>query len=231
MSRSGERKEKRKSRLPSPDSSGRASSRERAPAGSSTSRGGRTPGGGSAAKRGARQSWLSANRRLLRFLLLLGLLVGGFNAFFYLWLCKGSLFAAYLGINAECTAAVLTILGDDVTVRGTSIASSRFSLDVKAGCDGIQASAFFVFAVLLAPVSVSRLARVGPVVLGTLLLLVLNVVRIVSLYYTGIYFPNAFETMHVDVWQGVFIFVPIIFWMIWSVWATRRRSTGADVST
>ncbi|MCH8990767.1 MAG: archaeosortase/exosortase family protein [Acidobacteria bacterium] len=167
----------------------------------------------------------------MRFLLLFGLLLGGFNAFFYLWLRNGTLFAAYLGLNAELTGVILRVLGDDITVRGLSIGSPRFSMSIRAGCDGIQASALFVLAVFLAPVSVSRVARVGPVVLGTLLLLVLNVVRIVSLYYTGIYFPNAFETMHVDVWQGVFIFLPIILWMIWSVWATRRTTSGADVST
>ena len=231
MGRSGKRKEKRSKRLPSGDSSGRASSRERAAAGSSSDRGRATPGGGSATERGIRQSWFSANRRLLRFLLLFGLSLGGFNAFFYLWLRNGTLFAAYLGLNAELTGVILRVLGDDITVRGLSIGSPRFSMSIRAGCDGIQASALFVLAVLLAPVSVSRLARVGPVVLGTLLLLALNIVRIVSLYYTGIYFPSAFETMHVDVWQGVFIFLPIILWMIWNAWATRRGTSGADVST
>ncbi len=104
---------------------------------------------------------------------------------------------------------MLRVLGDDAAAKGTSITSSRFALDVKRGCDAIQASAFFVFGVLASPAPVSLLSRVVPLAVGTLFLLVMNLVRIVSLYYTGVYFPKAFDVIHVDVWQALFIFLPL----------------------
>ena len=66
---------------------------------------------------------------------------------------------------------------------------------------------------------------------GTVLLLSMNLVRIITLYYAGIHFPNAFETLHVEVWQAVFIFVPIVLWVIWERFVARRSVQGFIVAT
>lgn len=51
-----------------------------------------------------------------------------------------------------------------------------------------------------------------------------------SLYYTGIYFPSAFRTMHVDVWQPAFIGLALFFWVIWMQWVTDTKTVKADVA-
>lgn len=180
---------------------------------------------------GAVRRWVADKRPILRFVLVFGLLLGGFNAVFYLWLSRGDLFESYLNLNAEASAAVLRLFGDRATVTGTSILGSRFSLDIKRGCDAIQASAFFVFGVLASPVPVSLLSRVVPLAVGTLLLLLTNLARIVSLYYVGVYYPDAFQVMHVDVWQAVFIFLPLFLWVMWARRASRHATARLDVST
>jgi exosortase/archaeosortase family protein len=81
----------------------------------------------------------------------------------------------------------------------------------------------FVFAVLASPSAVGLLARVPYLLMGTLLLLAMNFVRIVSLYYIGIYYEEAFDIMHIDVWQAVFIFVPLVMWITWA------RRTGREL--
>jgi len=178
-----------------------------------------------------RRLWLADKRPVLRFVLVFGLLLGGFNLFFYLWFSKGEAFEAYLRLNARWSAAVITLLGDQATTNGTAITASRYQLDIRRGCDAIQASAFFVLGVLSSPSRVPLLWRLPPIVLGTVFLLVLNLVRIVSLYYTGVYFPRAFEVMHVDVWQALFIFFPLFLWVAWARWVARGEAGTADVPT
>lgn len=65
--------------------------------------------------------------------------------------------------------------------------------------------------------------------LGTLCLLLLNVVRIVSLYYSGVYCPRMFEVLHVDLWQPVFILLPLVLWLMWVRWSLRQRMETPDV--
>lgn len=177
---------------------------------------------------GAKTSWLAGKRRVLRFVVILAAATGVFNSLFYLWFSKGHLFASYLGLNAEFCAMALRVLGDDATVIGTSIVASRFSLDISLGCDGIQSSAFFAFAVLASPLRVSRSGRALAVVLGTLVLLTMNLVRIITLFYTGVYFPSAFGMMHFEVWQAVFIFLPILLWIVWVRHEMRRGALRPD---
>ena len=175
-------------------------------------------------------SWFLDKRGALRFVVLLAVGVFGFNALFLVWVSPSELFEAYLRLIAGTTAGVLQVFGDDARVTGTSIFSSRFSLNIERGCDAIQVSAFFVFAVLAWPASVSRWRRATGVALGTLVLLTLNLVRIVSLYYTGIYLPGAFDRLHLDVWQPGFVVLALLLWMIWVQWVTRTETARPDVS-
>jgi len=162
---------------------------------------------------------------VLRFVLWLTGLMVAFNAAFYLWLAKSPVLVVYLNGNARASAFLLSVFGENATAAGTNVSSPRFGLQVKDGCDAIQPIAFFLFAMLASPVPVRLRSRIAPILLGTLGLLLLNLVRIVSLFYAGVYFPSAFETLHIDVWQSVFIFLPLTFWLVWAQGAVRRSGT------
>ena len=87
---------------------------------------------------------------------------------------------------------------------------------------------FYVAAVLALPAPVRR--KLVGIVVATLLLQVLNFVRIVSLFCTGVHFPSAFELMHIHFWQPVFIFAALLLWGIWAWWVTagtRQPSNAA----
>ena len=146
-----------------------------------------------------------------------------FNVVFYVWLGEANFFTAYLNLNAEVCAAMLRWFGESAEATGTLISSPKFSLEVKRGCDAIQASAFFVFAMLASPLRSPIRSRIVPIVIGTSALLVINLGRIISLYYTGVYYRSAFDAMHLDVWQALFIFLPLFFWIMWARRETRRR--------
>ena len=162
---------------------------------------------------------------VLRFVLWLAGLMIAFNAVFYLWLIGSRPLQAYLSWNARVSAYLLSIFGESATATETLVASSRFGLEVKDGCDALQPIAFFIFAMLASPVPVRLRSRLVPILMGTLALLLLNLVRILTLFYTGIFFPKAFEPLHIDVWQSLFIFLPLTFWLVWAFRAMRSSGT------
>jgi exosortase/archaeosortase family protein len=168
---------------------------------------------------------------VLRFVLWLTGLMVAFNAAFYLWLADSRFLEVYLSWNASASAWLLRIFGESATAAGTFVASPRFGLEIKDGCDALQPMAFFIFAMLASPVPVRLRSRLVPILVGTLALLLLNLVRILTLYYTGIYFPSAFEPMHIDVWQSVFIFLPLTFWLVWALRAMRPSGTTTHASS
>ncbi len=170
--------------------------------------------------RADKETWFTAKRPVLRFVLLVSTLTLGFNALFYFWLSETGVFESYLGFSAVLSAGALTVFGQDVAAAGTSLLGSEFSLDINIGCDGLQASAFFGFLVLSSPVRAPVRWRLLAIASGITALLLLNLIRILSLYLTGVYFPRAFDVMHVDVWQALFIILPVLLWLLW----VRRQS-------
>ena len=81
---------------------------------------------------------------------------------------------------ASISSMVLNIFSQGTTSSGTSIVSSSFSISVAAGCDAIEATALFVAAVLAFPSA--YLSKIPGIFLGILFLMLLNIVRIVSLF-------------------------------------------------
>jgi exosortase H (IPTLxxWG-CTERM-specific) len=168
-------------------------------------------------------AWYRAKNPVLMFVLLFGLLMGAYYAATLTPLFHQTLFPTYLRWNARVSGVFLNWLGQATIVTGSSIASGRFSIDVRRGCDAIEPSMLFLSAVLAFPGAFRR--KFPGLLLGTLALLAINLVRIVTLVLTGVYYPGAFETMHADVWQILFILLAIIFWTLW-VWRSMRRPTA-----
>ncbi|MBN1392298.1 MAG: archaeosortase/exosortase family protein [Sedimentisphaerales bacterium] len=135
---------------------------------------------------------------------------------------------SYLPFNAKVSGAILSFLGQDITVTGSSISSPRFSVRVVPGCDGIEPIALFVCAVLAFPNPFLR--KLPGIIFGSFLLAVLNFIRVVSLFLIGVYFPCALNVMHIDIWQGLFIFFAVLFWIVWLRWATQNQILTERIS-
>ncbi len=135
----------------------------------------------------------------------------------------------YLDGWAHVSGVVLRMFGEDgVRVAGSSVSSSRFSVDIKRGCDAVQPTVLFISAVLASPVALT--AKLPGLGFGFLFLMFMNLVRVITLFYTGVYWPSAFNVMHHDVWQAVFIILSILAWASWAVWALRKTMQAADAS-
>jgi exosortase H (IPTLxxWG-CTERM-specific) len=191
-----------------------------------------TPSEGSVSKsaqRGKRKpSWIYAKRPVLGFVVLFGVLMGVFYGITTLRVVNTSIIPAYMRVNAKASSAIINIFGEGSTARGTNVSSSRFSVNIQHGCDAVAPTMLFVAAVLAFPAPL--VTKIPGAIVGSIILALINLVRIIALFFTGIYFPKAFEVMHVDVWQPVFILLALTLWIAWAWWATHDRVQPTDVS-
>ena len=106
------------------------------------------------------------------------------------------------------------LFGEDVTMIGTAIISPRFAVNVRTGCNGLETIYIFFAGVLAFPASWSR--KLWGLVLGFLAIQLLNNVRIVSLFYIGVYFPQHFEDSHIVIWQAIVILFGVALFLFWA---------------
>jgi exosortase/archaeosortase family protein len=165
---------------------------------------------------------METHGRDLRFLGLFILFLGIYYFISTTSTVKDRFFPWYLEANAQASVTALSAFGyPDVTRQGTSVSSPRGTITVARGCDAMEPVALFVSAVLASPVSFS--SRLLAAVAGTALLLTINLVRIISLFLCAAHWRSAFDIMHLDVWQALFIFLAIFLWAIWAAWAVKRH--------
>ena len=173
------------------------------------------------ATRLGRLTSIGRKRPVLRAVIVFGLLMGLFYALVHTPRTESDIFQPYLGLIATVTGAIMNLFGYETTVADTSITSSVFSMQIVRGCDAIEPSAALVSAILASPVALWP--KIPGILIGTLILLLINLVRLVSLFFIGVHFPKALDIMHEDVWQAAFIVLAIVLWAMWVQWATRGR--------
>jgi exosortase H (IPTLxxWG-CTERM-specific) len=119
----------------------------------------------------------------------------------------------YTTFVAHEARIALNLMGEGAVVRGQVLSSPRFSVVIFNGCNGLEAILIFVCGVLAFP---SRWAdRLLGIAVGFLAIQVVNVIRVVSLFYVGVFKPEWFATSHVFVWQSIVIVFAVVLWLIW----------------
>ena len=112
------------------------------------------------------------------------------------------------------SAALLRVLDRDIIASGTTIASKAFAMDVKNGCNAVEAMMLFAAAVLSFPAAV-RLKAVG-LLAGLAVIQLVNLIRLTSLFWLGARHPSWFNVFHIAVWQTIIILVGVAMFALWS---------------
>ncbi len=154
------------------------------------------------------------NRRELTFLILFVVLLGGSFTLISLNWVNDHVIEPFTGGIARVSGATLDLLGQDVRMQGTVIRGSRFAVNIRNGCNGVEAMLIFLAAVLAFPAPWR--ARLLGLVLGIVAIQAVNLVRVVALYLTGAYFPAWFDASHTVVWQTVVILFSVLLWILWA---------------
>ncbi len=165
------------------------------------------------------------NRRELQFLILFVVLLGaGFTLISLNWVNDHAIEPFTAGI-ASASRVALDGLGQHVTQNGTILRNARFAVNIRNGCNGVEAMLIFLAAVLAFPASwKSRLAGLG---LGILAIQLVNLIRVVALFLTGVYFPRIFDTSHTVIWQTIVILFGVLLWIFWA----NRFAAPAEPAT
>ncbi len=177
-----------------------------------------------------RGTWFFSKRPVFRFVVLFALVMAVYFAFSMTPLFVKHLGPGHLRLSAAISVKVINLLGEDATREGLSVISPRYAVSVRRGCDAIEPSFLLIAAILAFPVPFR--AKLPGILIGVLSVQGLNLVRIVSLYYTGVYFPKSFDMMHIEIWQPLFILAVLLIWVVWVSWTMRRMSASpSDSST
>jgi exosortase H (IPTLxxWG-CTERM-specific) len=127
---------------------------------------------------------------------------------------------------AKVSGSLLQMMGEDVRVAGTTIASSRFGVNINNGCNGVEAMLILLASIVAFPASMK--ARVVGLLLGAVVVQILNFIRIITLYLLGAYQPRLFDLFHTAVWQIVIILAAIGFFLVWSARVAPARVANSS---
>ena len=126
---------------------------------------------------------------------------------------------------ARMGAAVLNVFGEKVSVVGTEIRSNAFAVQIENGCNGVETALLFGSAVLAFPAPWRR--RLAGLLLGFLAIQLINLVRVVTLFWIGAHRPAFFSSSHTVVWQSIVVLCGVLLFLFW---ASRERRLGAGTT-
>jgi len=123
------------------------------------------------------------------------------------------------------TSKLLGVLHIPCTYTGSIINLPSISLDIKFGCNGLEAVMIYSVAVVAFP-STWKNKLIG-VIAGFAVIQVVNILRIATLAYSGIHFRNLFEIIHIYIAQGMMIAVSLGVFFLYLHYARTETTTAA----
>lgn len=129
------------------------------------------------------------------------------------------------GWVAWLTQAGLQGLGIVAQRAGTELyVPGGFAYDISLGCTGLLPAAVLVVAILASPGT--RGAKQWGLVVGVPLVLAVNLLRLVHLFYVGVHSPGRFVLAHEFLWEGTLVLFTFATWLVWSAWTARTARLG-----
>ena len=165
-----------------------------------------------------------ANKRSALFLVRFVVLLVVFYAIVASHPVNDAVIVPFTSAIARVSAAILNVLGEQVTVHGT-IRSSRFAVAIENGCNGVETALLFGAAVLAFPAPWKR--RLLGLLLGFVAIQIINLVRVVSLFLVGVHRPALFGTSHTILWQSIVVLCGVILFLPLGRARAARRREGA----
>ena len=152
-----------------------------------------------------REGGVSLGRFAFTYLILMGafFILIGFDPILKFFDINGLYTQAIVAI----TARILTLLGIASTCKGSIIELFSISLDIKFGCNGLEAVMIYSVAVIAFP-SPWKKKLIG-IAAGFVVIQIVNILRIVGLAYSGIHATNLFEYIHTYIAQGMMIAISL----------------------
>ena len=154
------------------------------------------------------------DRRQISFLVRFAVLLVVFFVVIWLGPVDRHVIAPFTRGLAHVSAVVLNLFGEGVSVHGSIIQGSGFAVDIKGGCNGVEA--MLLLCAAIAAFDAPWRARLLGLLAGSGALMAFNIVRIISLYMIGERWRHLFEMFHLAVWQTIMFAVAASIFAVWS---------------
>lgn len=129
---------------------------------------------------------------------------------------------------ARVSAAVLNSIGEPVAVAGTQLRSrSGFAVEILNGCNGVETALLFGAAVLAFPAPWKR--RLLGLAAGFTAIELVNLVRVVTLFWIGLHRPALFSASHTVIWQSLVVLFGVLLFLLWAARFAAPRTRAASV--
>ena len=129
--------------------------------------------------------------------------------------------AYYTGAVVAVSAWFIDLLGISVQAQGAFLHLSHAIMEVKFGCNGLEAILLYLAAVLAYPAS-GKL-RLAGIIVGSAVLQILNIIRIGVLAWVLEYHKQQFAIMHEYVTQSIMIALAFIVFLFYLQVTERER--------
>ncbi len=130
----------------------------------------------------------------------------------------------FTAIVAGASMILMNIFGAGAGVHNCILSTSAYTVNIVDGCNGIYATAILISGVLAYPSKWSH--KLWGIGLGISAVFILNLVRVISLFYLGQYYPDIFEEAHVYAWQPIIIIWAIFVWDFWARQSEKRKKVS-----
>ena len=166
---------------------------------------------------------VALNRRQVRFLVLFFVLLLVFYVLIALKPVDEHVITPFTAGLTAVSASILNAMGENVHRTGTMIIGGGFAVDIKNGCNGIEAMLFLCAAMLAfdAPVR----ARIIGLLMACFGVQLLNLIRIVTLYLLGRHRREWFEAFHLAIWQSVIFGAAVLMFVLWTTRVQRQNAS------
>lgn len=136
--------------------------------------------------------------------------------FYDLWILPAGKVDEFLSLNIiDVSAGILSTMGFDVFTAFRIIGLNEASgIEIVNGCNGLSAIGLFIGFIIAYPGNNTK--RIFFLFTGMGVIYLINVIRVVVLAITQIYWPDFFNFTHDYSTTAIFYIVIFIMWIIWA---------------
>lgn len=136
----------------------------------------------------------------------------------------------FTAVLAEVSSWIIHLFDGSTISYGKIIqnASGTFRVSIERGCNGVEAVIILISAIIAFPAPWKH--RLVGLVLGFFAIQALNLVRIVSLFFLGLWSPVWFEFFHVYLWQALIVLDALIVFLVWLRYLPRTGRKNTEVA-
>lgn len=129
----------------------------------------------------------------------------------------------FTSLLARLSAALILPFDSSVVAYGKVLQfkDTGFAVSIEAGCNGVEAAIVLIAAVVAFPASWK--ARASAIGLGFLAIQVMNLARIISLFYLGNWNMAFFEWIHLYLWPALIMLDVLIVFIVYLRYLSRNE--------